>query len=222
MPETGAADQVSQEAVIVGAGPAGLWAAFQLGIHGVRSTIIDSSHEPGGQCAALYVDKPVFDMPGFASVDAGELASRLAAQVERFQPHMLLGELVIAIQQTDAGFSLFTRSGLVLHSRYVILASGLGPFPSDAKSSAIALPASVQMEDGHVGASTDTFQTGCENLFAIGDTVTYPGKLCLLVSACHEAALMAFAIRRKRAGDKRVVLGYSSTSSAVRALFTDQ
>jgi thioredoxin reductase (NADPH) len=222
MPETIAAGQASHEAVIIGAGPAGLWAAFQLGIHGVRSVIIDSGHEPGGQCAALYADKPVFDVPGFAAIDAGDLVARLAAQVERFEPQFHLGELVTTIEQVDSGFSISTRSGLLLNSTYVVLASGLGPFPSDVKHPAIALPASVHMEDGHVSATTDTFETSCDNLFAVGDAVTYPGKLCLLVSACHEAALMAFAIRRKRGGDKRVVLGYSSTSSAVRALFTDR
>lgn len=208
------------EAIIIGAGPAGLWAAFQLGIHGVRSHLIDSQPRPGGQCAALYADKPVYDMPGFDAIDAGVLSDNLAHQLARFRPVYSLGDTVLAIDRHQGGLSATLASGQVVSAPFMVLATGLGPLGSDSKQPKIRLPDSVATDAGHVLVTAGDFETGCANLFAIGDAISYPGKLCLLVSACHEAALMAFAIRRRRAGEKRAVLEYSSTSTTLRAMFS--
>lgn len=210
------------DAVIIGAGPAGLWAAFQLGLHGVKPVIIDSNDKVGGQCAALYADKPIFDLPGFASLDAGEVGVALHAQAARFDPVYMLGTRATAVDPTPQGLLVETEGGGKLVATYVILATGLGPFSADDPSSPLHLPESALQMDGHLQVMTETFETGCENIYAIGDAVSYPGKLCLLVSAFHEAALMAFAIRKKRAGAKRTVLAYASTSPALKSLFADQ
>lgn len=227
MPAHDDADQIAHEAVIVGAGPAGLWAAFQLGLHGVISVVIDSNAQAGGQCAALYADKPVYDLPGFGAIEAGQFASRLVAQVERFQPSPILGEHVVAICKTQGSFEVTTRSGMTIDAPYVVLATGLGPFGPGAfgiaaKPPALVLPDAVLQQNGHIAVTPDACQTACEDLYAIGDAVDYQGKLCLLVSAFHEAALMAFSIRKKRAGYKRSALEYTSTSSSLKALFTSR
>jgi thioredoxin reductase (NADPH) len=222
MQQSSGADLPDHEAVIIGAGPAGLWAAFQLGIHGVRSVLIDSQSKTGGQCAALYADKPVFDLPGFSAIDAGDIVHNLENQLVRFQPVFRLGETVTAIRATLSGFAITLSGGEALTARYVILATGLGPFGLADKQPSIELPPRADYEDGHLMVTTDCFETGCENLFAVGDAVIYPGKLSLLASAFHESALMAFAIRKRRAGGRRAVLEYSSTSSTLKALFTDR
>lgn len=215
------ANMPDADAVIIGAGPAGLFAAFQLGLHGVHCLIIDSDTKTGGQCAALYADKPVYDMPGFAEVNASAITDKLKAQAERFSPKYRLGDLVLGIEpRTEGGFAVDTRSGQRLFAPYVILATGLGPFGDTSPRQVLALPEGVSFANGHVDVTQESFETCQPGLFAIGDVVSYPGKLCLLVSAFHEAALMAFAIRRRRAGERRVALEYSSTSSAMKSLFT--
>lgn len=216
------ADQPQPEAVIIGTGPAGLWAAFQLGIHGVRSVLVDSNDRIGGQCAALYADKPVYDLPGYAAIDAGAIILKLEQQLDRFQPIYRLGETVLGIRSAEAAFTVELASGQMIAAPFAILATGLGPFGPDSKMRALDLPADVVGPDGHLTVTTTAFQTSVDNLYAIGDAIAYPGKLCLLVSAFHEAALMAFDIRKKRAGGKRAVLEYTSTSSALRTLFTDR
>ena len=219
---TDAGDPLTCEAAIIGAGPAGLWAAFQLGLHGVRSVILDSHDTAGGQCAALYADKPVYDLPGFAGIDAGDIAQKLLCQIERFQPQWMLGECVASVWQMQTGFVLSTRAGTQLQATYVVLASGLGPFGLETRVDPLELPPSVIIDNGHPAVTQDGFQTSCPGLYAIGDAIGYPGKLSLLVSAFHEAALMAFAIRKARAGGKRQALEYSSTASSLKALFTDR
>ncbi|MDB5526025.1 MAG: dependent oxidoreductase family protein [Rhizobium sp.] len=216
------ADQPQPEVVIIGAGPAGLWAAFQLGIHGVRSVLIDSNDRIGGQCAALYADKPVYDLPGYAAIDADEIIRKLEDQLARFKPVYRLGETVLAVRAAESGFGIELTNAQPLSARFVILSTGLGPFGVEGKPRPLDLPARVFQPNGHLAVTVDSFETRHDNLYAIGDAIAYPGKLCLLVSAFHEAALMAFDIRKKRAGEKRTVLEYTSTSSALKALFTDR
>jgi thioredoxin reductase (NADPH) len=74
------------DAIIIGAGPAGLFAAFQLGLFGFQSALIDTLAGAGGQCRALYADKPVFDLPGFPRIDAGEFVEQLLVQIQPFSP----------------------------------------------------------------------------------------------------------------------------------------
>lgn len=204
------------DVIVIGAGPAGLFATFQLGIHGFSTLIIDSGNEIGGQLAALYADKPIYDMPAFGEVNAGDLAQLLLRQVERFSPVIRLASLVTAIIRRGEGFAVEMVNGESVTARHVIIATGLGPFGTDANRQTLTLPDGVTFDAGHLPVTTDGFSTSMPGIFAIGDAAMYPGKLCLLSSAFHEAALAAFAIRKARAGSKRVVLEYSSTSTAVR------
>ncbi len=216
------AKRAAVDAVIIGAGPAGLFAAFQLGIHGMRCRILDSDSQFGGQCVNLYADKPVFDMPGHPSIEARALIGTLKEQIARFKPQIALRECVVAIRLLEDGsFDVGTDSGQSHVSRHVVIATGLGHFGVNGRLAGIKMPDGLGAGSAFE-VDTATFQTAVPNLFAIGDAASYPGKLPLLVSAFHEAALMAFAVRKQRAGGKRIPMEYSSTSSAMKTLFTDQ
>lgn len=210
---------IAQDAdvIIIGAGPAGLFASFQLGIHGFSSLIVESDRQIGGQLAALYADKPVYDMPGFSEILAGALADNLLRQAERFRPVIRLSSRARAIVRHPDSFSVDLADGETLHAGQVIIATGLGAFGDTVDKEPVILPGGLVLDAGHLPVTTDSFATAVPGLYGIGDAVRYPGKLALLSSAFHEAALAAFAIRKARAGGKRVVLEYSSTSSAVKS-----
>lgn len=206
---------------IVGAGPAGLWAAFQIGLHGIAATVIEAAARSGGQCAALYADKPVYDVPGFREALAGDIAERLLAQATTFPQTFLYDSRVAAISQGEAGFHVSLAGGRQLSANFVILATGLGPCAGDAKA-ALSLPNGACDAEGRIFVTPATFETGCPGLFAIGDAASYPGKLPLIVSACHEAALAAFAIKKAVSGQKRLAPEFSSTSSRLRKRITGE
>ncbi len=125
-----AADGVLEaDAVIVGAGPAGLFQAFELGLLGIRSHIVDTLKHPGGQCAELYPDKPIYDIPALPVCGAQELVDRLLAQIKPFEPVFHFGEEVVGLQRRDDGrFELTTSAGTRLRARAVVIAAGLGSF----------------------------------------------------------------------------------------------
>ena len=77
---------IAAEAVIIGAGPAGLFQAFELGLLGIKSHIVDTLGHPGGQCAELYPDKPIYDIPALPVCGAQELVDRLLQQIKPFEP----------------------------------------------------------------------------------------------------------------------------------------
>lgn len=212
----------SCDAIIIGAGPAGLFAAFQLGIHGLQSVILDSASQPGGQCAALYADKPIYDLPGLPAIDGEELVRQLSRQVDRFKPKICLSDRAVFIQTGENGrHAVQTASGQRYEAPFVIVATGLGPFGRAMSRQDMIMPEGLAFAESHIEVDTERFESAVSGIFAIGDAVTYPGKLCLLVSAFHEAALMAFAIRKRRAGEKRVPQEYSSTSTTLRNIFAD-
>ena len=117
------------DAVIIGAGPAGLFQAFELGLLGIRSHIVDTLKHPGGQCAELYPDKPIYDIPALPVCGAQELVDRLLAQIKPFDPVFHLGEEVVELQhRPDGRFDLATSAGTRFVARAVVIAAGLGSF----------------------------------------------------------------------------------------------
>ena len=86
---------VSTDVAIIGAGPVGLFAIFELGMLKIRCAVIDTLPAVGGQCSALYPEKPIYDIPGFPSVDAQDLIKNLEAQAAPFAPQYVLGEQVV-------------------------------------------------------------------------------------------------------------------------------
>ena len=120
---------IETDALIIGAGPAGLFQVFELGLLGIKSHVVDTLRHPGGQCAELYPDKPIYDIPALPICGAQELVDRLMKQVEPMQPVFHFGEEVTALERRDDGrFSLRTSAGSAFVAKTVVIAAGLGSF----------------------------------------------------------------------------------------------
>src|SRR5512139_2412644 len=95
------------DAVVIGAGPAGLFQVFELGLLGIKAHVVDTLGHPGGQCAELYPDKPIYDIPALPVCGAQELVDRLLKQIAPFEPQLHLGQEVAELLPRDDGrFSL--------------------------------------------------------------------------------------------------------------------
>lgn len=117
------------DAVVIGAGPAGLFQAFQLGLQGLGVHIVDALPHAGGQCAELYADKPIYDVPGIPVCTGRELVALLLRQLAPIQPQWHLGNQVQALETLDDGrFLLSTTSGTQLRARCMFIAAGVGAF----------------------------------------------------------------------------------------------
>jgi thioredoxin reductase (NADPH) len=120
---------IQADCVIVGAGPAGLFQIFELGLLGIRAHIVDSLSHPGGQCAELYPDKPIYDIPALPICGAQELVDRLMEQIKPFNAQFHLGEEMREFQRLEDGtFLLVTERQTRFHAKTVIIAAGLGAF----------------------------------------------------------------------------------------------
>jgi thioredoxin reductase (NADPH) len=120
---------VNCDTVIVGAGPVGLFQVFELGLLGLGAHVVDSVPHPGGQCAELYPDKPIYDIPAVPVCSGRELIERLQQQIRPFAPSFHLGQTVTALErQADGRFALRTSAGLEFDTGAVIIAAGLGAF----------------------------------------------------------------------------------------------
>jgi len=115
------------DVAIVGAGPVGLFAVFECGMLGMRSTVLDVLDRLGGQCAALYPEKPIFDIPGHPEIAAADLIDRLADQAAPFKPVFRLGAAVERLEEIPGGFLLATRD-IEVEAGAVIIAAGVGAF----------------------------------------------------------------------------------------------
>jgi thioredoxin reductase (NADPH) len=117
------------EAVIIGAGPVGLFQIFELGLLGLKSHIIDSLAQPGGQCTELYPDKPIYDIPALPICGAQELIDRLIEQAKPFHATYHLGQEVTEVQPLPDGKILVaTSAGTRLSAGAVVIAAGVGSF----------------------------------------------------------------------------------------------
>jgi thioredoxin reductase (NADPH) len=120
---------ITTEVVIVGAGPCGLFQVFELGLLGIGSHVVDSLRHAGGQCAELYPDKPIYDIPALPVCGAQELIDRLMQQIKPFKAPIHLGhEVVEFAARADGRFSLRTAGGLSFDAGAVVIAGGLGSF----------------------------------------------------------------------------------------------
>lgn len=117
------------DVAIIGAGPAGLFAVFQCGMLGLKTSVIDALPEIGGQCTALYPDKPIFDIPSQPLISGADLVAQLERQVAPFEPVIHLNDHALACADTsDGGFLLTTARGRTIAARAVIIAGGAGAF----------------------------------------------------------------------------------------------
>ena len=331
---------ITTDVVIVGAGPVGLFAVFELGLVDVKCHLVDILDRPGGQCTELYPEKPIYDIPGLTVVTGQELTDRLMEQIKPFGAEFHLNQRVESLERRNGGFRLTTDAGTVLDCKVLVIAAGGGSFTPKrpplpgiehyegtsvfysvrkmenfrdrdvlivgggdsaldwtlnlqptAKSLTLlhrrsefrAAPASVQKmldlaEKGKIsfklgqvtelrgdggqlravtvkGADGATFELPCEvmlpffgltmklgpvadwglnleenlipvdtakfetsekGIFAIGDINTYPGKLKLILSGFHEAALMAQEAHHYIYPDKKLIFQYTTSSTSLQ------
>jgi thioredoxin reductase (NADPH) len=114
---------------IVGAGPVGLFAVFEAGLLKMRCHLIDALPQIGGQLSEIYPQKPIYDIPGFPTVNAQELVDNLRQQIEPFHPTFTLGERVEKLErQEDKSFIVTTSDQTQIHCKVVVIAGGLGCF----------------------------------------------------------------------------------------------
>lgn len=120
---------IKTQVVIIGAGPSGLFQVFELGLLGISAHLVDSLPGVGGQCSALYPDKPIYDIPGLPVCGAQELVNRLEQQIQPFAPTIHLKQEVVALAQDPVhGFYLKTSKDTEFLTRTVVIAGGLGSF----------------------------------------------------------------------------------------------
>jgi thioredoxin reductase (NADPH) len=335
-----AAGPIETDAVIIGAGPIGLFAVFELGLLDIKAHVIDILDKPGGQCAELYPEKPIYDIPGLPIVTGQELTDRLLAQIKPFGAALHLGQRVDALQRIgDGRFRLTSDIGTQFLTKVVIVAAGGGSFTPkrpplagieafEGKSVFYAVRkmdefrgrdvlivgggdsaldwtlslqpvanrltllhrrdefrgapnsvekmralvaekkmdlrigqvttlhgdggdlsgATIRTKDGeerlacnrllpffgltmklgpvadwglnlnenHIVVDTEKFETSEPGIFAVGDINTYPGKLKLILSGFHEAALMSHAAHHIVYPGKKLMFQYTTSSSSLQ------
>ena len=123
---------VSTDVAIVGAGPVGLFSVFELGLLDMKCHLIDILSRPGGQCAELYPEKPIYDIPGYPVINGQELVDNLMKQIHPFGPTFHLGEMVESLEPLGTAdrplFRVATDAGTTIEAKVVIIAAGGGSF----------------------------------------------------------------------------------------------
>ncbi|MGI9520239.1 MAG: NAD(P)/FAD-dependent oxidoreductase [Hyphomicrobiaceae bacterium] len=328
------------DALIIGAGPVGLFAVFELGLLDIKCHVVDILDKPGGQCAELYPEKPIYDIPGLPVVSGQELTDRLMEQIKPFAAQFHFNERIDSLRRLDdTSFALETDTGKKFRAKVVVIAAGGGSFTPkrpplagieafESKSvfysvrqiewfreksilivgggdSALdwtlslapiarnlvlvhrrddfrAAPHTVEqmrqlvadgrmelvigqitdllgqdgqldhaivktkagerriecdallpffgltmklgpvanwglnLEENLIPVDTEKFETNAPGIFAIGDINTYPGKLKLILSGFHEAALMAQQAHKYIYPDKKLLFQYTTSSSSLQ------
>ncbi|WP_299128041.1 NAD(P)/FAD-dependent oxidoreductase [uncultured Winogradskyella sp.] len=120
---------IKTDILIIGAGPTGLFTVFEAGLLKLKCHLIDALPQAGGQCSELYPKKPIYDIPGFPEILAGDLTANLLEQGKQFQPGFTLGERAETIEkQEDGSFIVTTNKGTQHHAPIIAIAGGLGSF----------------------------------------------------------------------------------------------
>ena len=120
--------KINTDVLIVGAGPVGLFSVFELGQLGIKSCIVDCLNEIGGQCSALYPEKPIYDIPAYPVINAQELILNLNKQIKPFNPEVLLSQQVEKIIDLDNSFKVFTSNDTEISTKCIFIAAGNGAF----------------------------------------------------------------------------------------------
>ncbi len=120
---------IDTDALVIGAGPVGLFQVFQLGLQGIACHVVDALPHVGGQCAELYADKPIYDIPGIPVCTGRELVERLRQQIAPFKPTLHLGQTIETLQATaDGRWSVTSQTGTTWITKTVFIAAGVGAF----------------------------------------------------------------------------------------------
>ena len=333
-------EPIETDVVIIGAGPVGLFAVFELGLLDMKAHLIDILDRPGGQCTELYPEKPIYDIPGFPEISAQGLVDNLMAQIEPFGPAFHVNQMVTEIERLGENlWRVVTDADAVFHTKLVVIAAGGGSFQpkkppipgieayegtsvfyavrkmeafrdkdiliigggdsaldwtlnlqpvakgmkllhrrdafraapdsvnkmralvdagdmslhlgqvtelhgSDGQLEGVTVKGAdgdfhlecdtvlpffgltmklgpvadwgLNLHENLIVVDTEKFETSEPGIFAIGDINWYPGKLKLILSGFHEAALMAQAAHRIVYPDKRLVFQYTTSSTSLQ------
>ena len=169
------------DAAIVGAGPVGLFAVFQCGMLGMRCHVFDALETVGGQCAALYPEKPIYDIPALPEVSGRHLVDRLVAQAAPFHPAYHLDQRVAELAPEGGGWRIKTEAGTEGVAKVVIIAAGVGAF----EPRRLPLPGIEDYERGPEGAGVH---------YAIHDPAAYAGKRVVIAGGGDSAVDWALAL----------------------------
>lgn len=169
MAPSAAACAIDTDALIIGAGPVGLYQAFQLGLLEVRTHLIDALPHAGGQCIELYADKPIYDIPGIPACTGRQLVDNLLQQVAPFAPDFHFSQLVSGFERGDDGhFLIHTSVGLQLRAKAVFIAAGVGAFqPRCPSIDGLRSFAGTQL---HFQRPSHAAQTQGAHVLILGDT----------------------------------------------------
>jgi thioredoxin reductase (NADPH) len=138
---------IQTEALIIGAGPVGLFQAFQLGLQDIRCHVVDALPQIGGQCVELYADKPIYDIPGIPLCTGQELIDQLQSQIKPFAPQFHLQELVSELKATyDGQWHVQTDKGTQFKAATVFIAAGVGAFVKRG----LSLPGTLDLLGKHI------------------------------------------------------------------------
>jgi len=333
-------NEITTDVVIIGAGPVGLFAVFELGLLDLKCHVFDILDRPGGQCSELYPEKPIYDIPGFKVITGQQLTNNLMEQIEPFGAQFHFNRMVTRLEKlNDGSFKLVTDEDEVFYAKIVVVAAGGGSFLPKrppvpgieehedssvfysvrrmeefrdhdimivgggdsaldwvlslqpiARSMTLvhrrdafrAAPATVnemkklveagkmklvlgqigqlhgengqlsaltiktangpitapvtrllpffgltmklgpvaewglELNDNLISVDTQKFESSVPGVFAIGDINHYPGKLKLILSGFHEAALMAQAAKKIVAPDERIIFQYTTSSTRLQ------
>ena len=119
---------IETDIVVIGAGPTGLFTVFEAGLLGMRCHLIDSLTKPGGQCSEIYPNNPIYDIPAYPEILAGDLVEKLLEQIKPFSPGYTLGETAEKLSKSGDDFIITTDKGTEISAKVVAIAGGLGNF----------------------------------------------------------------------------------------------
>jgi len=186
---------IETDILIIGAGPVGLFTVFEAGLLKLKCHLIDSLPQPGGQCSEIYPKKPIYDIPGFPSVLAGELIDNLMEQSAPFKPGFTLGEAALSIDKTeDNTFIVTTVKGTQHKAPVVIIAGGLGVFE----------PRKPPIEN-----IADFEEKGIE--YIIKDPEFYRGKRCVIAGGGDSALDWSIYLAERKIASEVVLVHRSSS-----------
>lgn len=206
---------IDTDALVIGAGPVGLFQAFQLGLQGIACHLVDALPHPGGQCAELYADKPIYDIPGIPVCTGLELVQRLQQQIAPFQPTFHLGQTADTLQATaDGRWAVGSNTGTAWIAKTVFIAAGVGAF----------LPRSLAIDglSAHMGrqvwfASSPLPDWAGQHLLVTGDSDT---ALQTCLDAIDTAASVTLMHRREHFNAETArVQAFQSAQAAGRLRF---
>ena len=160
---------IKTDAIIIGAGPTGLFAVHQLGIIGLKCEVIDNLDRAGGQCIELYPDKPIYDIPAIPECTGEELTKGLLKQIEPFKTNFYLGQRVDEVKQEKDFWIVKTNKGNIFSAPNVIIAGGVGSF----EPRKLSLKEAEQFEDKQIFYSVtnkNLFKDKNISIFGGGDS----------------------------------------------------